>query len=52
MGSSTGDFGDMHNCKDNIKSDFVKFDMMCPSASVRPRVGHGLKMRSTQFQST
>lgn len=47
MGSSAGDFGDMHKCKDNIKLDFMKYDMMCPSALIRPRAGHGVRMRST-----
>jgi hypothetical protein len=51
VGSFAGDFGDIHKCKDNIKLDLMKYDMMYSSALIRPRAGHGVKMHSTQFQS-
>ena len=51
-GRYAGDFGDIPKCKDNIKLDFMMYDMMYPSTLVRPSAGHGVKMRSTQFQST
>jgi hypothetical protein len=47
VGSSARDFGDMHKCKDYIKLDFMKYDMMCSSALIRPRAGHEVKMHST-----
>ena len=47
MGSFAGDFGDIHKCKDYSKLDFMKYDMTCSSALIRPRAGHEVKMRST-----
>ena len=38
VGSSQ--FGDMLKCKDNITKDFINYNLMFPSALIRPRAGH------------